>query len=164
MGRGAALYRHLLAAGGSAGGDGAELRDRLAGAGPAERRQLLEAAVRDAAAKVLRIAPARLDPRKALGSLGLTSIMAMELRNRLEAALGRSLSATLAWNYPTVVAMTEHLLGQEAAASPAPVPEAGAAVAAAAPVHPMGDVGAIAAQSDDEAALALRGRRPGRPR
>ena len=37
--------------------------------------------------------------------MGLNSLMAIELRNRLETALGRPLSATLAWNYPTIEAI-----------------------------------------------------------
>ena len=41
--------------------------------------------------------------------MGLTSLLAMEFRNRLERALGRALPATLAWNYPTVRALADHL-------------------------------------------------------
>ena len=40
--------------------------------------------------------------------MGLSSLMAMELRNRLERPLARPLSATLAWNYPTVDALVGH--------------------------------------------------------
>jgi hypothetical protein len=35
--------------------------------------------------------------------------MALELRNLLEAGSGLSLSATLAWNYPTLGALASHL-------------------------------------------------------
>jgi hypothetical protein len=35
--------------------------------------------------------------------------MGLELRNRLERALQRPLSATLAWNYPTVDALAAYL-------------------------------------------------------
>ena len=35
--------------------------------------------------------------------------MAMELRDRFEAALDRPLSATLAWNYPTLEVLVDHL-------------------------------------------------------
>ena len=51
------------------------------------------------------LAPERIEPRRPLGAMGLNSLMAMELRNRLESDLGRPLSATLAWNYPTVDAL-----------------------------------------------------------
>ena len=37
------------------------------------------------------------------------SDMALELRNRLEAGTGLALSATLAWNYPTIAALADHL-------------------------------------------------------
>jgi myxalamid-type polyketide synthase MxaE and MxaD len=45
--------------------------------------------------------------------------MAIELRNRLETALGRPLSATLAWNYPTIEAIVGYLAEDEAGVLPA---------------------------------------------
>jgi phthiocerol/phenolphthiocerol synthesis type-I polyketide synthase B len=65
--------------------------------------------VRKAVGAVLKVSPSRLDPRKPLGAMGLTSLMAIELRNMLEAALARPLSATLAWNHPTIEALVEFL-------------------------------------------------------
>ena len=94
------------------------LAGALAEAGPAEGRRLIEGAVRDAVGAVLKITPSRLDPRRAFGAMGLNSLMAMELRNRLEAALGRPLSATLAWNYPTIEALVAHLACTEPPAAP----------------------------------------------
>ncbi len=44
--------------------------------------------------------------------MGLTSLLSLELRNRLERALGRALPATLAWNYPTIAALSKHLAGE----------------------------------------------------
>jgi hypothetical protein len=35
--------------------------------------------------------------------------MALELRNRLEASLGLTLSATLVWGHPTIAALATHL-------------------------------------------------------
>jgi phthiocerol/phenolphthiocerol synthesis type-I polyketide synthase B len=87
------------------------------------RRQMLETAVRETAARVLGISPRKLDSRRPLGTVGLDSLRAIELRNRLEALLGRSLSATLAWNYPTVEALAGFLGGQgDAAPEAAPEP------------------------------------------
>jgi NAD(P)-dependent dehydrogenase (short-subunit alcohol dehydrogenase family) len=69
----------------------------------------LDQIVRKAVGTVLKISLSRLDPRKPLGMMGLTSLMAIELRNMLENALKRPLSATLAWNHPTIDALVEFL-------------------------------------------------------
>ena len=69
----------------------------------------LDQTVRKAVGVVLKIPLSRLDPRKPLGAMGLTSLMAIELRNLLETALRRPLSATLAWNHPTIEALIEFL-------------------------------------------------------
>jgi acyl carrier protein len=70
---------------------------------------LLEGFVRQQLSQVLRLAPERLTTGTPLKSLGLDSLMTLELRNRLEAGSGIALSATLAWNYPTIEALAEHL-------------------------------------------------------
>jgi acyl transferase domain-containing protein/acyl carrier protein len=74
-----------------------------------QRRSLLESYLREQTAQVLRQAPGRIDPTQAFRSLGLDSLMALELRNRLEAGLGVTLPATVVWNYPTVTALGPHL-------------------------------------------------------
>ena len=38
--------------------------------------------------------------------------MGLEIRNRLEAALGITFSATLVWTYPTVERIVEHIAGR----------------------------------------------------
>ena len=78
--------------------------------------------------------------------------MAMELRNRLESALGRPLSATLAWNYPTVDALVAFLSGDAPAAAARPT------VAAVAP-SAIAAFDAVANLSDVEAARLLRRKR-----
>ena len=60
----------------------------------------------------------RIDPRRTLGSLGLNSLMSMELRNRLERLSGRVLSATVAWNHPTVEALVALLAPPQPVAAP----------------------------------------------
>jgi myxalamid-type polyketide synthase MxaE and MxaD len=151
-GRDLRLYADLLPGAGADAADGVRLSERLAALDhPGERRKLLEPAVRDAVGRVLKLAPARLDPRKPLGAMGLSSLLAMELRNRLEAALDRPLSATLAWNYPTVDALVGFLAGEAAAAPAAPAADLAAPLAAAA-------IGAVAELSDEDAARLLRRR------
>jgi acyl carrier protein len=60
-------------------------------------------------AAVLRLDSERVPEDKAVRSLGLDSLMALELRNRLERQLHLKLSATLVWNYPTVAKLAEFL-------------------------------------------------------
>jgi acyl transferase domain-containing protein/NADPH:quinone reductase-like Zn-dependent oxidoreductase/NAD(P)-dependent dehydrogenase (short-subunit alcohol dehydrogenase family)/acyl carrier protein len=50
-----------------------------------------------------------IDPQRSLHELGLDSLMSVELRNALAASLGRSLSATLLFDYPTVASLSHHL-------------------------------------------------------
>ncbi|CAI7975413.1 phthiocerol/phenolphthiocerol synthesis type-I polyketide synthase C [Frankia sp. Hr75.2] len=87
-----------------------EVRDRLLAGDPGPGRwAVLEEHVRSQIAQVLRIPPARLDNQTPLDTLGFDSLMALELRNRLEASLDVPISATMAWNYPTIARIVPHL-------------------------------------------------------
>ena len=124
-----------------------------------------EEIVRRAVGRVLKMAPDRIDPRKTFGSMGLTSLVAMELRNRLESDLGRPLSATLAWNFPTVESLAKHLANSAEAAAPAPVRETMRAAdeppASRDLESALTDIDAL---SDDESFALLIGARSARPR
>lgn len=74
-----------------------------------QRRSLFDTLLREHIAQVLHLPASRIPSDKPLKSLGLDSLMSIELRNRLEDALGVSLSASLIWNYPTVNALAPFL-------------------------------------------------------
>ncbi|TSC24499.1 type I polyketide synthase [Corallococcus sp. Z5C101001] len=78
---------------------------------PAQKRQaVLATHVREQVASVLGLGSASaIDPRQGLFDMGMDSLTALELKNRLERGTGASLSSTLAMDHPTVVALTEHL-------------------------------------------------------
>jgi aryl carrier-like protein len=88
--------------------------DRLDDASPTRRREMLLAFVAEQVARVL-AAPsaAAIDSRQPLNELGLDSLMAVELRNRLGRGLGlaRSLPATLVFDHPTLEALSSFLEG-----------------------------------------------------
>jgi len=87
-----------------------QLRELLSGVEPGwQRRARLDEYLQQQIGQVLRLSPSRIGTHKPLGSLGLDSLMGLELRNRLEAGTGLSLSATLAWTYPTVAELAVHL-------------------------------------------------------
>ncbi|CDN87115.1 type I polyketide synthase [Hydrogenophaga intermedia] len=104
-----------------------DLKQQLEEAPPGRRRALVAAFVRERALRALGVDPARaIDPRTPLGELGLDSLLAVELRNKLGAALGVTLSATLLFDYPTIDALTDHLMSEvlaPAEVEPAPEPE-----------------------------------------
>jgi myxalamid-type polyketide synthase MxaE and MxaD len=58
-------------------------RDSLLAAEPAERRQLLQSYLSDQVARVLGLSPSNLDVERPLSHLGLDSLMAVELKNRI---------------------------------------------------------------------------------
>lgn len=75
-----------------------------------QRRLRLFDYVRSQVAATLGMAaPEQLEPRQRLFDLGIDSLMAVELKNRLESGLGISLRSTLVFDYPTVEALMNHL-------------------------------------------------------
>ncbi|WP_037837561.1 type I polyketide synthase, partial [Streptomyces sp. NRRL F-5650] len=105
---------------------GSALRAELAALGRTEQLDLLMDLVRDEAAGILaHSSTAEITSERPFKELGFDSLTAMELRNRLNAATGLRLPATLVFDYPNPRQLAAHLHGELAGAG------AGAAVAPA---------------------------------
>lgn len=84
--------------------------EQIRNAAPVKRRSLLEAHVREQAIKVLGLSPSfKLDLNQGLASLGMDSLMTIELKNRLQASFGKTLPSTIVFDHPTVTALAEYL-------------------------------------------------------
>ncbi|MDI1431902.1 type I polyketide synthase [Polyangium sorediatum] len=117
----------------------ASFRATLAMALPGERRELVQVHVARQLGLVLGQDPHRIDPRAPFSSVGVDSLMGMELGKRLEATVEVSLPATFLFAYPTVEALAEHLLGQlDVMGPPATNPEPD--ISSFAPVAPPVEV------------------------
>ncbi|MFE6072435.1 SDR family NAD(P)-dependent oxidoreductase, partial [Streptomyces sp. NPDC056525] len=83
---------------------------RLAGLPEREREEAVLTLVRRTVADVLTHADAeRVDPDRAFKELGFDSLTAVELRNRLAAAIEHRLSASLVFDFPTPRALAAHV-------------------------------------------------------
>ncbi|MDM8557192.1 SDR family NAD(P)-dependent oxidoreductase [Candidatus Parabeggiatoa sp. HSG14] len=75
-----------------------------------ERRKLLVGHIREQLARVLGISASEsIGLRDRLFDLGIDSLMAVELRNRLKTSLGQALPATIIFDYPTIEALVDYL-------------------------------------------------------
>ncbi|MFI9162278.1 type I polyketide synthase [Kitasatospora aureofaciens] len=129
-----------------AGPAGSSWAERLAARPAAQRRQVLADLVRGQVAAVLgHDSPDAVAADRAFKELGFDSLTAVELRNRLGAAAGLTLPATLVFDHPTVNALAAHLLplicGPEGPEDPASGGAAAGAAPAPDPAEPIAIIG-----------------------
>ncbi|MEW1780542.1 beta-ketoacyl reductase, partial [Streptomyces sp. NPDC086777] len=142
----------------SARPDEEPLAAQLTALSGADRRRRLLELVRGHASTVLGGVPVR--PEQPFKDVGFDSLTAVELRNRLAAATGVRLPATLIFDYPSPAVLTRHLLaellpgtgGDTAVPEPSeqPVAEPDTGVAVEAELHRI-----AAMDTDDLVARAL---------
>ncbi len=92
------------------GRDAGALVDRVRVASPDERADILHDVVSRDVARILGADdPASLDGNRGLFEMGMDSLMSVELKARLEKAVGRSLPSSLTFNYPNINALVRFL-------------------------------------------------------
>ncbi|MBE9002315.1 type I polyketide synthase [Nostoc sp. LEGE 12447] len=97
-----------------------EFLEQLEAAPAKEKRSLLLTHVRSLIAKVLNLkSPEEIDIYQGFTDLGMDSLMAVELKNRLQTSLEYSIPASLVFDYPTVAALVDYLAGEMLATSDA---------------------------------------------
>jgi acyl transferase domain-containing protein/D-arabinose 1-dehydrogenase-like Zn-dependent alcohol dehydrogenase/acyl carrier protein len=103
-----------------------ELIERLTNAPVQQRKRLLTDYLLDAVAEVTRVDAAEIREDAGFFDLGMDSLMAIELRRRIEQGVGKEIPATLAMDYPRLSDVVDYLLSdvlglsQQASAKSAP--------------------------------------------
>ena len=127
--RGSPLLEHLRPSAENGEEDDGSPADLLAGlryASPEDREQALVAFVQQELQAVMRL-PTAPAPSVDFADLGVDSLMAVELRNRMNRAFAGEYVAsnTIVFDYPSVTALAQHLAGElgDAGEAAAPAPE-----------------------------------------
>jgi acyl carrier protein len=124
----------------------ASLAERLARTPVERQRGVVLNLVSDQVRKVLGLGAGHMiDPDQGLRDLGMDSLMSVELRNALQANLGRPLPSTLAFDHPTVASLTDYLAEKVLGLTPSePGKESGDRTRATAEVASLSDAEAEA--------------------
>jgi acyl transferase domain-containing protein/acyl carrier protein len=125
-------------------------RAAVLAATPQERPALLETYLREQLARVLGLAPARIDVRQPLNRLGLDSLMAVELKNRIERDVGVLIPMVRLLQGPSLAQVAGQLAEQVESGGATPAP-----VAAPRPAEPAADLLARVEEMSDEEVEAM---------
>ncbi|QLL05858.1 type I polyketide synthase [Mycobacterium vicinigordonae] len=130
------------------------LVEQLTAAPVQQRKKILVEFLRDVVAEVTRIDGSEIREEAGFFDLGMDSLMAVELRRRVEQAVGTQLPATLAMDHPRLIDVADYLLGDVLNLGTQPS-------AAAAPARPV----SLTSTAADEpiAIVAVACRFPGSP-
>ena len=105
-----------------------QLVERLTNAPVQQRKKLLTDYLRDAVAEVTRVDSSEIREDAGFFDLGMDSLMAVELRRRIEQGVGAEIPITLVMDHPRISDVAEYLLGDvlglNEQAKPAPQPAA----------------------------------------
>ena len=88
-----------------------QLVERLAAAPVQQRKKLLTDYLRDAVAEVTRVDTAEIREDAGFFDLGMDSLMAVELRRRIEQGVGQEIPVTLVMDHPRLSDVADYLLG-----------------------------------------------------
>lgn len=86
-------------------------------ASPEQRQALLKSYLQNSISRILKLEPSQIDWQQPFTTMGLDSLMAVELNNVIEASLGCSLSSTLILDYPTLNTLVDYLMAEVATPS-----------------------------------------------
>ncbi|MFB7086533.1 SDR family NAD(P)-dependent oxidoreductase [Streptomyces sp. NPDC056296] len=143
----------------AAASNGGDWAARTAALPEEERREAVLDLVRGTVAGVLgHTDPRRLDPKRAFKEIGFDSLAGVELRNRLNAATGLRLPATVVFDHPSPQGVVDLVLSRLA---PATAPATATALAPAAAVAGAGEPASRAAADEPIAIVGMACRYPG---
>ncbi|MDB9379322.1 type I polyketide synthase, partial [Nodularia sphaerocarpa] len=86
-----------------------DLLEKLSQLEKAAANELLETYIREQIAKILGFAPNAINPQTGFFDLGMDSLTAIELKNRLQTDLKITLPSTIAFDYPNIQTLAQHL-------------------------------------------------------
>ena len=87
---------------------------------PEQRQALLESHIQEQVARVLKMSPSQLDPQQPLNTLGLDSVVVVDLASELESSLGVTLELERLFQNVTISQLSSHVLAELTAPSPPP--------------------------------------------